>query len=182
MNSVQFVTAVADWLLADPAHIVLAASALAALTPTPEPGSLAGKLYRIVDLLALNVLRAKDQGVSAAPAPAPVAPQPDPGKARQGGFARLFLAGLVALLGAAVALSGCAGVQSVAVAANHQAVQATLIAGHDELVLGKELICSVPYQTAVDAMAADATLAGSLPSLCPAIKSVPVATKPVAGN
>ena len=60
----------ADWLLADPSHIVVAAAAIAALTPTPVPNSLGGKLYRVVDIFALNFLHAKEDG---APAPAPPA-------------------------------------------------------------------------------------------------------------
>jgi len=185
MNTVQFATSVADWLLADPAHIVLAASIIAALTPTPDPATLTGKLYRIVDLLALNVLRAKDSGAPAplaAPQPAPAAMHADPGKAGQGGFSRLAIAGLIAALGVGLALTGCAGVQSVAVAANHQAVQATLTAGSDQLALGKELLCAIPFQTAQNAMAADAALATALPGLCPAMKTVPVAPAKTTGS
>ena len=40
--------------------IVTAASAIAALTPTPRDDTWVGKAYRIVDWLALNVGRAKD--------------------------------------------------------------------------------------------------------------------------
>jgi len=170
MNSVQFVTAVADWLLADPAHIVLAASIVAALTPTPPADSLGGKLYRIVDLLALNVLKAKETGLSAAPT--------DPAKAKQAGFARPGTAILLLVVGAALALSGCAGVQSAAVAANDQAVQSAMIAGKDQLTLGRELICAVPYQTAINAMADNGGLAAALPDLCPATKTVTVTPAP----
>ena len=41
--------------------IVAAASAVAALTPTPTDDSLAAKAYKIVDWLALNVGKAKDK-------------------------------------------------------------------------------------------------------------------------
>ena len=41
--------------------IVAAASAIAALTPTPHDDTLVGKAYKIVDWLALNVMKAKDK-------------------------------------------------------------------------------------------------------------------------
>lgn len=41
--------------------VVAAASAIAALTPTPKDDTWAGKLYKIVDWLALNVGKAKDK-------------------------------------------------------------------------------------------------------------------------
>ncbi len=62
MTVITFLQAILDWLQADPAHVVVAASAVAALSPTPDPGSVAGKLYKVIDLLALNVLQAKDSG------------------------------------------------------------------------------------------------------------------------
>ena len=40
--------------------VVAVASAVAALTPTPEDDGWARKAYRVVDWLALNVGRAKD--------------------------------------------------------------------------------------------------------------------------
>lgn len=40
---------------------IAVASAIAAVTPTPRDDEWAGKLYRIVDALALNVWRAKDK-------------------------------------------------------------------------------------------------------------------------
>ena len=40
--------------------VVAGASAIAALTPTPEDDGWARKAYRVVDWLALNVGRAKD--------------------------------------------------------------------------------------------------------------------------
>jgi hypothetical protein len=41
--------------------IVAAASAIAALTPTPKDDTVIGKAYKIVDWLALNVFKAKDK-------------------------------------------------------------------------------------------------------------------------
>lgn len=63
MNTIQFLNAVVNWLLADPVHASVAASAIAAVTPTPSPNSPWGKLYKVLDVLALNVLHAKDTGV-----------------------------------------------------------------------------------------------------------------------
>lgn len=42
--------------------VIALASAIAAVTPTPEPGTWQGKLYSVIDFLALNVLKAKDKG------------------------------------------------------------------------------------------------------------------------
>lgn len=39
--------------------IIAAASAIAALTPTPKDDTLVGKAYKIIDWLALNVFLAK---------------------------------------------------------------------------------------------------------------------------
>lgn len=49
------------WIAAGTA-VVAAASAVAAVTPTPKDDRWIGKIYRIVDLLALNVGKAKDKG------------------------------------------------------------------------------------------------------------------------
>jgi|TARA_Y100000310_G_scaffold281546_1_gene302091 hypothetical protein len=40
---------------------VAVASAIAALTPTPKDDTWVGKIYKLVDLLALNVGKAKDK-------------------------------------------------------------------------------------------------------------------------
>lgn len=64
MNTIQFVMMIVNWVSADPSHVVVVASAIAALTPTPDPATNAGKLYRMLDLLALNFLHAKSTGVS----------------------------------------------------------------------------------------------------------------------
>lgn len=44
------------------AAIISLASAIAAITPTPKPGSALAKVYGIIDLLALNIGKAKDTG------------------------------------------------------------------------------------------------------------------------
>lgn len=43
--------------------VVTLASAIAALTPTPKAGTLLAKAYFFIDLLALNIGKAKDTGV-----------------------------------------------------------------------------------------------------------------------
>lgn len=43
------------------AGAIAAASAFTALTPTPQEGSRAAKIYTVIEFLALNVLRAKDK-------------------------------------------------------------------------------------------------------------------------
>jgi hypothetical protein len=44
------------------AAIISLASAIAAATPTPPEGTLASKLYRFIDIIAINVGKAKDIG------------------------------------------------------------------------------------------------------------------------
>lgn len=66
MNTLQFLMAILNWLQADPSHVVVAASALAALTPTPAPGTPWGRAYKVLELLAMNFLHAKETGVNAA--------------------------------------------------------------------------------------------------------------------
>ena len=41
--------------------VIAAASAIAALTPTPKDDTLVGKAYKLIDWLALNVFKAKDK-------------------------------------------------------------------------------------------------------------------------
>ena len=41
--------------------VVSTASAIAAITPTPKAGSFLAKAYKIIDILALNVGKAKDK-------------------------------------------------------------------------------------------------------------------------
>jgi hypothetical protein len=50
-----------DSIVAALTAIVAAASAIAALTPTPTDDSLVAKAYKIVDWLALNIGKAKDK-------------------------------------------------------------------------------------------------------------------------
>jgi hypothetical protein len=65
MNTVQFFAALANWLLADPVHLTFAAGVVAMITPTPNPSTWAGKAYKILDIFALNFLKAKDTGLTA---------------------------------------------------------------------------------------------------------------------
>lgn len=44
------------------AAVVALASAIAAATPTPKPGTTLAKVYAIIDFLALNIGKAKDKG------------------------------------------------------------------------------------------------------------------------
>jgi len=43
--------------------VIALASAIAALTPTPNPNSKFAWVYKILDFLALNIGKAKDKGV-----------------------------------------------------------------------------------------------------------------------
>lgn len=42
--------------------VVTLASTIAAVTPTPKPGSLWAKVYAVIDFLALNIGKAKQIG------------------------------------------------------------------------------------------------------------------------
>lgn len=66
MNTMQFLNAVLAWLQADPAHVMVAASTIAMLTPTPAPNTTAGRLYKVVEMLALNFMHAKETGITTA--------------------------------------------------------------------------------------------------------------------
>ncbi|HEY1722539.1 MAG TPA: hypothetical protein VGG27_14950 [Magnetospirillaceae bacterium] len=187
MTTVQFAQSVLDWLLADPTHIVTAASMIAALTPSPNPNSVAGKFYRVVDILALNILRAKDMAgdiTNAAPLVASngmsvILPASDVTKGKQAGFSSgmmptvvMVAVGLVSL----AALGGCSEVQTAFTQANTQVVHAEMGAGKDEISVGRELICGAPYQVVANSMADDmAGLGTAVPALCPATKAVAVA-------
>jgi hypothetical protein len=50
-----------DSILFAVSAVVAAASAVAALTPTPKDDSVVAKVYKVVDWLALNVGKAKDK-------------------------------------------------------------------------------------------------------------------------
>lgn len=67
MNTMQFVQMILNWLQADPTHVWLAFAAFSALTPTPDANTPLGKLYKVVDVLALNVLHAKETGAAVTP-------------------------------------------------------------------------------------------------------------------
>jgi hypothetical protein len=43
--------------------VISLASAIAAITPTPAPGSVLANVYKVIDTLALNIGKAKDTGV-----------------------------------------------------------------------------------------------------------------------
>ena len=100
MTSLQSLTSLLDWLLADPSHVVTAASFLAALIPTPDPNSNWGKAYRLIDLVALNILHAKETGL---PPTAPPATPPTSAPA----LAAIPAAAMLALTILAAGLSGC---------------------------------------------------------------------------
>ena len=58
---ISYVVGNIDTILATITAIVAAASSVAALTPTPKDDDLFGKIYKIVDWLALNVGKAKEK-------------------------------------------------------------------------------------------------------------------------
>lgn len=62
MKALLWLSAHADQIITAITSIVTGASALAALTPTPKDDTLIGKLYKVVDVLALNIGKAKDKG------------------------------------------------------------------------------------------------------------------------
>jgi len=62
IQAITWVSTHADQIIGALTSIVAGASALAALTPTPKDDSFIGKLYKVIDFLALNVGKAKDKG------------------------------------------------------------------------------------------------------------------------
>jgi len=58
---INYLTENKEGILQAVTAVIAAASAIAALTPTPKDDGLLKKLARIIDLLALNVFRAKDK-------------------------------------------------------------------------------------------------------------------------
>lgn len=50
-----------DQLFGVVTSVIAAASAIAALTPTPKDDTFIGKAYKVIDWLALNVFKAKDK-------------------------------------------------------------------------------------------------------------------------
>lgn len=63
MNTTQFVLYILNWLQADPTHVVAAAALLNSVIPTPDPSTPMGKAYKVLEMLALSFLRAKETGV-----------------------------------------------------------------------------------------------------------------------
>jgi hypothetical protein len=59
---ITWISTHADQIINALTAIVTGASALAALTPTPKDDSFIGKIYKVIDFLALNVGKAKDKG------------------------------------------------------------------------------------------------------------------------
>ena len=53
----DFISNMVMWVTA----LVTASSIIAAVTPTPKDDAWIGKLYKCIDLLALNILKAKDK-------------------------------------------------------------------------------------------------------------------------
>jgi hypothetical protein len=60
MNILNWIITNASDLIGVATTIVAAASAVAALTPTPKDNTWVAKIYKVVDWLALNVGKAKD--------------------------------------------------------------------------------------------------------------------------
>lgn len=62
----HILTHLPPWLTAIMA-VVTAASTVTALTPTPRDDRFIGRVYRVLEMLALNVGRAKDMAPNRAP-------------------------------------------------------------------------------------------------------------------
>ena len=58
---ISYLVSNADNFLVVATAIVAAASAIAALTPTPKDNAVAAKAYKVLDWLALNIGKAKDK-------------------------------------------------------------------------------------------------------------------------
>lgn len=65
MTTIQFLNAVLAWIQADPTHVVFAAAFLNSIIPTPNPATPVGKAYKILEMVAMCFLRAKESGVPA---------------------------------------------------------------------------------------------------------------------
>lgn len=61
MNIINYIIGHSDNLLVIATTIVALASAIAALTPTPQDDGWARKAYKLVDWVAFNVGKAKDK-------------------------------------------------------------------------------------------------------------------------
>ena len=58
---ISYLVANVDSILFAVSAVVAAASAVAAITPTPKDDSIVAKAYKVLDLVALNVGKAKDK-------------------------------------------------------------------------------------------------------------------------
>jgi hypothetical protein len=56
----SFIQAINEWIAVIPS-IVMGASLICALTPTPKDDAIIGKIYKILDWCALNVGKAKEK-------------------------------------------------------------------------------------------------------------------------
>ena len=56
----SFIQLINEWIAVIPS-IVMGASLICALTPTPKDDAIVGKIYRILDWCALNVGKAKEK-------------------------------------------------------------------------------------------------------------------------
>ena len=61
MNIINWIMEHSSELIGILTSVVAAASAIAALTPTPKDDGLFKKIYGLLDMLALNVGKAKDK-------------------------------------------------------------------------------------------------------------------------
>jgi hypothetical protein len=126
MTTLQFLNGLLDWLLADPAHVVTAAAALAAVTPTPDPATWQGKAYKVIELFAINVLHAKDPGIPVTLPPAAARPQ-------IGGAAAAAIALLLATLGMSACASKPPTTQVFEIRAGYDAAVLAPMAGYAQL-------------------------------------------------
>jgi hypothetical protein len=58
---IKYIVSNVEGILLVLSSVVAAASAIAALTPTPKDDGIASKAYKIIDWLALNIGKAKDK-------------------------------------------------------------------------------------------------------------------------
>ena len=59
---IEYIQTNSETLIAIITGVVTIASLVASLTPTPKDDTIVGKIYKFVDLLALNIGKAKDKG------------------------------------------------------------------------------------------------------------------------
>ena len=59
---IDYIIANKEGIFAVVTTVIAAASAIAALTPTPSDDTFVGKAYKIIDWLALNIFSAKEKG------------------------------------------------------------------------------------------------------------------------